>query len=84
MQFTPYLNVFKEISLENGLIALESGQTDRLYSDGLESDEYITYTNNCFRYEDNCVIGHDVEDTLHTLLGLKWPLNHKFYIVNKH
>ena len=84
MQFTPYPNVFKEISLEDGLITLESGQTNRLYSDGLESDEYITYTDNCFKYEDNCVIGHDVEDTLSKLLNLKWPLNHKFYIVNKH
>lgn len=83
MQFTPDQNTYTEVTLEEGLIALGSDRADRLYSDGLESDEYIYHSYKGFCYEDHCVIGHEVEDTMDTLISLKWPLNHKFYIKNK-
>ena len=40
MQFIPD-KTYIETSLQEGLNALETGKAERLYSDGLDSNEYI-------------------------------------------
>ena len=54
---------------------------DKLYSDGLDQNEYIYYDlTKGFCYEDGCVIGSTLTQTVNVLISLKWVLNHKFYI----
>lgn len=73
----------KEVSLTEGLNLLELNKASRLYSDGLESEEYIYFTpNNGFCYEDGCVIGRTLNNAIRTLISLKWVLHHKFYVQN--
>ena len=56
---------------------------NKLYSDGLEEDEYIYWDNNKgFCYEDGCVIGGTFDQTLNRLHSLKWCFHHKFYVKN--
>lgn len=53
----------------------------RLYSTGLDSDEYIEYVRGkgmC--YEDGCVIAEFVLDAIEVLNNLGWVKNHEFYI----
>lgn len=40
MEFTP-TNEYREISLQEGLNQIQLGNANKLYSDGLEEDEYI-------------------------------------------
>lgn len=40
MEFIP-TNEYREISLQEGLNQVQLGNTDKLFSDGLEEDEYI-------------------------------------------
>ena len=57
MEFIP-TNEYIEISLQEGLNALQIGQADKLFSDGLDNYEYIYFnTQKGFCQEDNCVIG---------------------------
>ena len=54
---------------------------DKLYSDGLDQNEYIYYdSTKGFCYEDGCIIGSTLNQTVNVLISLKWVLNHKFYI----
>lgn len=79
MQFIP-TNEYTEISLQEGLNQLRLGNINKLYSDGLDIDEYIYFDNNKgFCYEDGCVIGDTFERTLHVLHSLGWCFNSKFY-----
>lgn len=79
MQFYP-TSEHKEISLAAGLNALQEGVISKLYSDGLEEDEYIYWDENKgFCYEDNCVIGGTFDSALDRLHALKWCYSHKFY-----
>ena len=72
---------YKEVSLAYGLKLLELNKASRLYSDGLEKDEYIEFdSQKGFCYEDGCVIGRTLNKTLLTLISLKWVLHHKFYV----
>lgn len=74
-------NEYKEVSLAEGLKLLSVNKASKLYSDGLDDYEYIAFDpNKGFCYEDGCVIGATVVDTLETLFSLKWPLHHKFYV----
>lgn len=73
-------NEFKEVSLEEGLNLLQLNKASKLYSDGLDENEYITFNSQGFCYEDGCVIGSTVNGVLKTLLSLKWVLYHKFYV----
>lgn len=71
----------KEVSLAEGLNLLQQNKTLKLYSDGLESDEYICFhSDKGFCYEDGCVIGSTLDQTIKRMLDLKWCLHHKFYI----
>lgn len=71
---------FKEVSLEEGLKALQENEISRLYSDGLDSYEYIYFDESKgFCYEDGCVIGSTYKRALKTLISLKWCLSYKFY-----
>lgn len=80
MNFTPEQND-REVSLAEGLNLLGLNKVSKLYSDGLESDEYICFeANKGFCYEDGAIIGGTFDSTLHTLISLKWVLRHKFYI----
>ena len=72
---------FKEVSLGEGLNLLQLNKASKLYSDGLDENEYITFdSQKGFCYEDGCVIGSTLNITLKRLISLKWVLNHKFYV----
>lgn len=82
MEFTP-TNEYREISLQEGLDQIQLGNANKLYSDGLEEDEYIYWDNNKgFCYEDGCVIGGTFDQALDRLHSLKWCFHHKFYVKN--
>lgn len=82
MEFTP-TNEYREISLQEGLDQIQLGNANKLYSDGLEEDEYIYWDNNKgFCYEDGCVIGGTFDQALGILHSLKWCFHHKFYVKN--
>lgn len=79
MQFYP-TNKYREISLQAGLNSVQLGNTDKLFSDGLEEDEYIYFDDSKgFCYEDGCVIGETYDQTLKVLYS-QWGFNHKFYV----
>lgn len=83
MEFIPTTN-HKEIDIANGLLYLQEHEGTKLYSDGLEENEYIYYeSGKGFCYEDHCVIGRTLSKTLQVLRSLKWCFYHKFYIDNK-
>ena len=72
---------YKEVSLAEGLNLLQLNKASKLYSDGLEEDEYITCdSQKGFCYEDGCVIGGTLNITLKRLISLNWVLHHKFYV----
>ena len=80
MQFYP-TNEYREVTLQAGLNSVQLGNTDKLFSDGLEEDEYITCdSQKGFCYEDGSVIGGTLNITLKRLISLKWVLHHKFYV----
>ena len=71
----------KEVSLAEGLNLLQLNKASKLYSDGLEENEYITFdSRKGFCYEDGCVIGETLNTTIKTLISLEWVLYHKFYV----
>ena len=45
MEFIP-TNEYREISLQEGLNQVQLGNIDKLFSDGLEEDEYIYWNHN--------------------------------------
>lgn len=74
-------NNYKKVSLAEGLDYIQNTKDSKLFSDGLEEDEYIYWDDNRgFCYEDDCVIGGTFDMALHRLLSTKWPQNHKFYV----
>lgn len=80
MEFIP-TNEYREISLQEGLNQIELGNANKLFSDGLETDEYIYFDQNKgFCYEDGCMIGRTFDETLNVLHSLKWCFSHKFYV----
>lgn len=80
MQFIP-TDDYREVSMYAGLNAIEIGNADKLYSDGLDANEYI-YVDSVkgFCYEDGCIIGGTYDQTVDILHSLKWCFNHKFYV----
>lgn len=42
MEFYP-TNEYREVTLQTGLNSVQLGNTDKLFSDGLEKDEYIYF-----------------------------------------
>lgn len=71
----------QEIDLFSGLVNLERNPNLRLYSDGLETDEYMYYIpGRGICYEDKCVIGKGSQEALYVLESLGWVLHHKFFI----
>lgn len=80
MEFVP-TKEFIEVSLQEGLNALQTNRADKLFSDGLENNEYICFTDgNGFCYEDHCVIGGTFDQTLTRLHSAGWCKDHKFFI----
>lgn len=64
MEFYP-TNEYREVTLQVGLNSVQLGNTDKLFSDGLEEDEYIYFDDSKgFCYEDGCVIGGTYDQTL--------------------
>lgn len=83
MGFIP-TNEYREISLQEGLNQIQLGNANKLFSDGLDTDEYIYFNQNKgFCYEDGCIIGITFDKTLNVLHSLKWCFSHKFYVKNK-
>lgn len=80
MEFYP-TNEYREVTLQAGLNSVQLGNTDKLFSDGLNEDEYIYFDDSKgFCYEDGCVIGETYDKALNVLYSLKWCFNHKFYV----
>lgn len=80
MQFVPD-NTYTEVSLGDGLIAVFVGKTDRLYSDGLDDNEYICYEpGKGLCYEDGCLLGETVRKARAVLDDLGWCKSHKFFV----
>lgn len=80
IKFIP-TDCYTEVTLKEGLSALETGRTDKLFSDGLEDYEYIYFNKeNGFCYEDNCVIGSILERAFDRLLSVGWCYKYKFFI----
>ena len=72
---------YQEVSLAEGLNLLQLNKASKLYSDGLEENEYITFdSRKGFCYEDGCDIGGTFDMTLKRLISLKWVLHRKFYV----
>lgn len=79
MEFYP-TNEYREVTLQAGLNSVQLGNTDKLFSDGLEEDEYIYFDDSKgFCYEDGCVIGGTYDQTLKVLYS-QWGFDHKFYV----
>lgn len=79
MEFYP-TNEYREVTLQTGLNSVQLGNTDKLFSDGLEEDEYIYFDDSKgFCYEDGCVIGETYDQTLKVLYSV-WGFDHKFYV----
>lgn len=73
-------NEYREVTLQAGLNSVQLGNTDKLFSDGLEEDEYIYFDDSKgFCYEDGCVIGGTYDQTLKVLYS-QWGFGHKFYV----
>ena len=80
MEFIP-TDEYIRVSLQEGLNALQIGRVDKLFSDGLDTDEYIYFNQNKgFCYENGCIIGITFDKTLNELHSLKWCFSHKFYV----
>lgn len=72
---------YKEVSLVEGLSLLQLNKVSKIYSDGLEENEYIEFEpQKGYCYEDGCVIGGTLDIALKRLISLKWVLHHKFYV----
>ena len=70
----------RQVTLEHGLFLVMS-ENKKLYSDGLDQDEYICYEQNKgFCYEDGCLISQTITDTIATLTSLRWVKMAKFYV----
>ena len=83
MEFTP-TDEYREVSLQAGLDAIRLSNAEKLFSDGLEENEYIYFDQNKgFCYEDGCVIGGTFDQAINVLHALKWCFHHKFYIKRK-
>ena len=68
------------VPFEQNLHSVQLGNTDKLFSDGLEEDEYIYFDDSKgFCYEDGCVIGGTYDQTLKVLYS-QWGFDHKFYV----
>lgn len=79
MEFYP-TNEYREVTLQVGLNSVQLGNTDKLFSDWLEEDEYIYFDDSKgFCYEDGCVIGGTYDQTLKVLYS-QWGFDHKFYV----
>ena len=72
---------YREITLEEGLREIVKDRSKKLYSDGLEEDEYMYYDpDKGICYEDGCIIGRTANKALEVLISLEWVLHYKFYI----
>lgn len=80
MQFIP-TDDYREVSMYAGLNAIQIGNADKLYSDGLDANEYIYFDHvKGFCYEDGYSIGGTYDQTVDILHSLKWCFSHKFYV----
>ena len=77
-----YENNTIEVDLEKGLLLCVLYYGTKLYSDGLQSDEYIYYDIGlgCLCYEDRAVIGENVNEARDLLLSLGWTKGKRFYL----
>lgn len=80
MNFVP-TDGYYEVSLQAGLNAVQLGQADKLFSDGLDSEVSIQFNSSKgFFYSDGRFIGGTFDQTLDILHAEKWCFHHKFYV----
>lgn len=72
----------RTVTFEEGLKYLREHEGTRMYSDGLDANEYIVYNKDHYEYEDGCYIGKDIVEIDERLKGIEnsWIPSHKFYI----
>lgn len=68
-----------EIKLMEGLELLEKNENSKLYCDKLESEEFVKYADNSFRYEDGAFIAEDIEGTVEFFSNAKWARDAKWF-----
>lgn len=70
-----------EVDLDTGLLLCLLYLDTKLYSDGLQADEYIYYDiDKGFCYEDGAVIGSSINETKELLESLGWINGKRFYL----
>ena len=80
MKFMP-TNGYMEVSLQEGLNAIQLENFQKLFSDGLGTSEYIYFDHSKgFCNKDGSIIGGTFDQALDTLHSLKWCFRHKFYV----
>lgn len=74
-------NMYKEMTFEDGLIFIAENKGVKLYSDGLEFNEYMIYIGDHYEYEDGCFLGRYSDEIINRTGGNgSWIPKHKFYI----
>lgn len=75
-------NDYKEVCFQEGLFYIQDHPGVKLYSDGLEFDEYMIWVNDHYEYEDGCYLGNDMLEIIYRTGGYfgSWILSYKFYI----
>lgn len=72
---------YTEVSFEDGLSYIYAHAGIKLYSDGLEFDEFIIHVKDHYEYEDGCYLGRGADEIIQRTGGISsWIPTHKFYI----
>lgn len=62
-------NKYKKVSLKEGLDYIRNNEGEKLFSVGLEEDEYIIFINDHYEFEDGCYIGKDDYEFIERVCG---------------
>lgn len=80
MEFIP-TDDYNEVTLERGLDRLLTCASDKLFSDGLDADEFIYFDDHKgFCYKDGCLLGQHVDEVVETMHRMGWCFYHKFFV----
>lgn len=63
------VNDYKQVSLSEGLEYIRNHEGEKLFSTGLEEDEYIIFVKNHYEYEDGCYLGRNEYELIERICG---------------
>lgn len=77
-------NGYKEVCFQEGLLYIQDHPGEKLYSDGLEFDEYMIWVDDHYEYEDGCYLGNSMHEIINRTGGYfgSWIPSHKFYVTS--